>query len=94
MSIEDTGKHYRFSFTKKLTETDIKNGYVTINLDPFRIATIYKMSSFALQTILKKCLCAGNRGHNSVVEDLKDIICAAQREIEILEEDAVNSELK
>ena len=70
----DTGKHYRYE-------------YKGIKLDPYRIAHIYKMQSFAMQTILKKCLCAGNRGHNNYKEDLQDIICAAQREIEIIEED-------
>lgn len=47
---EDAGNHYRFS-------------YKGINLDPFRIAKIYNMQSFALMTVLKKILCAGGRGH-------------------------------
>lgn len=73
-TIEDTGSHYRFE-------------YKGIKLDPFRISQIYGMTSFAMMTILKKCLCAGNRGHNSYREDLLDIINAAQREIEIIDED-------
>jgi len=72
--IADPGKHYRFE-------------YKEINLDPFRIAKIYNMQSFALMTILKKCLCAGNRGHKDYKQDLLDIISAAEREIEIIEED-------
>lgn len=71
---EDAGKHYRYS-------------YKGINLDPFRIAIIYEMKSFAMMTILKKCLCAGNRGHKDYKQDLRDIICAAERELEIVEED-------
>jgi len=73
---EDAGKHYRFS-------------YKGINLDPFRIAKIYEMKSFAMMTILKKCLCAGERGHKDYEQDLKDIINAAERELEIIKEDKI-----
>jgi hypothetical protein len=83
----DQGAHYRYSYTVKLTEADKERGFVTINLDPFRIADIYGMTSFPLMTILKKCLCAGNRGHKDMAQDLKDIINAAQRKLQMLEED-------
>lgn len=67
---KDPGAHYRYTFYEH-------------KLDPFLIAKIYKMDDFALMTILKKCLCAGNRGHKDKVQDLKDIISAAERGIEI-----------
>lgn len=70
----DPGNHYRFQ-------------YKGIKLDPYRIAAIYNMQSFAMMTILKKCLCAGSRGHKNYEQDLKDIICAAERELEIINED-------
>jgi hypothetical protein len=70
----DTGTHYRFM-------------YKGIKLDPFRIAKIYEINDFALQTILKKCLCAGERGHKDKRRDLEDIITAAKRAIEIIDED-------
>jgi hypothetical protein len=84
---QDPGIHYRYSRTVILTQNDIDRGSVTINLDPFRIADIYGMTNFALMTILKKCLCAGNRGHKGLVQDLRDIICAANRMLQMLEED-------
>ena len=71
--INDLGKHYRFS-------------YKGINLDPFRIADIYGLD-FPQSTILKKVLCTGNRGHKDTIQDYKDIICAAQRAIEMVIED-------
>ena len=40
-----------------------------------------------LQRAIYETLCAGNRGHNDLREDLKDIICAAQRKLEMLDED-------
>lgn len=70
----DTGTHYRFE-------------HKGIKLDPFRIAQIYGMTDFCMMTILKKTLCAGNRGHKDFEQDLKDIICAAQRKLEMLSED-------
>ncbi len=72
--LDDPGKHYRYT-------------YKDINLDPFRIAKIYGMTSFPMQTILKKVLCAGERGHKDYTQDLKDIISAAQRELQMLDED-------
>lgn len=86
---EDTGTHYRFSYIVPVTSADFARGTITINLDPFRIAAIYGMKSFAAQTILKKVLCTGNRGHNSTKEDIDDIICACRRWLQMLEEDAL-----
>jgi hypothetical protein len=71
---QDAGAHYRIQ-------------YKGFNLDPFRIAKIYGMTSFPMMTILKKVLCAGNRGHKNYEQDLKDIICAVQRELEMIKED-------
>lgn len=86
---EDTGKHYRFTYRVTLKEQDIKNGFVDVKLDPYRIFKIYKIVSPPIQHLLKKGLCCGNRGHNDYKEDVKDIICAAKRELEMLEEDEV-----
>jgi len=71
---EDQGAHYRFE-------------YKGIKLDPARILTIYRQGDPLLGAIVKKALCAGNRGHKDFEQDLKDIICAAERRLEMLEED-------
>jgi hypothetical protein len=73
----DPGAHYRYT-------------YKGIKLDPFRIAKIYSMTDFELMTILKKVLKAGDRGHKDKRQDLLDIINAAQRAIEIMDEDTDN----
>lgn len=70
----DPGAHYRYT-------------YKGIKLDPFRIANIYGISDFARQTILKKVLRCGAGGHKDARQDLLDIISAAQRGIEMLDED-------
>lgn len=71
---QDPGAHYRYE-------------YRGIKLDPFRIAHIYGMTDNALFTILKKCLRAGRGGHKNLRQDLLDIINAAQRRLEMLDED-------
>ena len=88
--MEDAGKHYRFEYKVNITLENLADNYVTIKLDPFRIAKIYGMEDFAMQTILKKVLCAGNRGNKSFEQDLLDIVSAAQRRLEILNEDKSN----
>ena len=81
---EDNGKHYRFETTVKVPEGAKE---VTLKLDPFRIAEIYGMTDFALLTVLKKVLCAGNRGHKDLRKDIEDCICALERKIEMMNED-------
>lgn len=71
--VYDAGLHYR----KK---------YKGIKLDPIRIAEIYKINSVQF-TILKKVLVTGKRGYKDVVQDYKDIINAASRALEMIEED-------
>lgn len=71
---EDTGQHYRFEY----------NG---VKLDPARIMLIYKVTHPLQCSIIKKSLCAGNRGKKDLVHDIKDIITAAERWLEIIEED-------
>jgi hypothetical protein len=88
--MKDQGSHYRHEYTVVLTEEDIKAGKVTIKLDPFRIASVYKMEDFSMKTILKKCLKAGDRGHKDFKTDLLDIINAAERRLEMLYEDRSN----
>lgn len=91
---DDPGQHYRTVYRHYLDDEDKRRGYVDIQFDPFRIAALYRMASFALQTILKKCLKAGDRGHKDKRQDLRDIISAAERELQIMDEDARNKVLE
>jgi hypothetical protein len=73
----DTGLHYRRKF----------RGY---NLDPARICEVYEITNVLQGTLVKKALCMGERGHKSQVEDLLDIITAADRMIEMILENEEN----
>jgi hypothetical protein len=70
---DDPGAHYRYE-------------YKGIKLDPARIARIYGVTDGMIFTILKKCLRMG-RAHKDKRQDLLDIISAAKRELEMMDED-------
>ena len=74
MKKKDAGAHYRYM-------------YKGIKLDPARIVMIYGCTNPMAGTIVKKALCAGNRGHKDLIQDLDDIISAAERWKEIVNED-------
>jgi len=71
---KDQGKHYRFE-------------YRGIKLDPARICKIYGVNSLLVGQAIKKLLVAGGRGNKSYEQDLKDVICAVNRELEMIKED-------
>jgi len=74
---KDTGKHYRAE-------------YKGLKLDPARICQIYGVSSILQSQIIKKTLLAGKRGHKSILQDIDDIICSAERWKEMVIEDSFN----
>lgn len=78
-SLVDHGGHYRFE-------------YKGIKLDPARIVTIYGCDNLMAGTIVKKALLAGRRGPKDTIQDLNDIICAAERWIEMIKEDDYGTE--
>lgn len=55
-------------------------------IDPYRIADLYGLHPCA-DHIMKKSLCAGNRGHKDTLRDIQDIIDTAERWKQMIEED-------
>lgn len=55
-------------------------------IDPYRIADLYDLHPCA-DHIMKKSLCAGNRGHKDTLRDIQDIIDTAERWKQMIEED-------
>lgn len=84
---KDAGEHYRKFVKVKITEHDIKNGFVLYQIDPARICKTFGVNSLLIGQAVKKLLVAGGRGHKNKKQDLLDIINAANREIEMMEED-------
>lgn len=56
-------------------------------IDPYRIADLYNLHPCA-DHIMKKSLCAGNRGHKDTLRDIQDIIDTAERWKQMIEEDS------
>lgn len=87
---EDKGSHYRYSYTVKVTEEDLERGFVSIKLDPYRICKICSLEGGPLEHIAKKSLRGMGKGHS--LKDLyKEIICCAERGLEMIEEDENNA---
>lgn len=61
--------------------------YKGIKLDPARICKVYGQTDILMTTIVKKALAAGERGHKDFRQDLIDIISAAERRLEMMDED-------
>ena len=75
----DVGAHYRFVFRKKLTDAEIKNGFAVVDLDFYRVADVCGFKHPAQQHVIKKLWNPGNRGHNSLLDDINDCIGALKR---------------
>lgn len=91
---QDNGSHYRYTYRVPVSSFNAECGELTIRLDPFRIASIYGITSFPQLTVLKKILCTGNRGAKSLRTDIDDCICALERWKELLDEDALLDKVK
>lgn len=84
----DTGSHYRHEITFNLTDLDCSMGWVTIQLDPARIAELYKITNHMQFFVIKKGLKAGARGHKDIKRDIADIRNACDRWEQMLDEDS------
>lgn len=80
--------HYKYEYRRKLTLDDMSNQYVTIKLDPYRIADIYGVQGGAREQILKKSLRWTTKGDDEK-QVIKEIMQACERRLEMLEEDAL-----
>lgn len=79
--------HYqKYVYRVKLSDQDVKNGFVDVKLDPYRVASVCGVGGGALEHCLKKAMRGTDKGH-----DLRyvynEIIKAAMRGIEMIDED-------
>lgn len=61
-------------------------------LDVYRILQEFDVTCPVAQHVLKKALCAGQRGHKDVRQDWQDIADSAARKLEMLDEDSGKTE--
>ncbi|MDB4312246.1 hypothetical protein N9937_02325 [bacterium] len=75
---EDKGSHYRYSFKAKIDKEDLLNGYVEVNLDPYRVCEVYGVGGGAREHIVKKALRGVDKGHTTK-ELLDELQCCLDR---------------
>ena len=57
------------------------------HIDVYRVLELFEVTDPALQHIIKKALCAGQRGAKDFRKDLEEIVDTGNRRIEMLDED-------
>ena len=82
-----TPKHYNRIYTRRLSPAEVMEKEVSIIMDPYRVAKTYGITGGAREQILKKVLRWTNKGHTEK-QVLEEIIKAAQRNIQMIDEDA------
>ena len=70
-------------YQKVIYGKDQNGNVVKCIVDVYDFLEAWKTTNPALQHLIKKALQPGERGHKSLIEDLKDIIASAQRALEI-----------
>lgn len=79
-----TNKNNRLTkYQKYIYGKDQNGNVVKCIVDVYDVLEAWKTTNPALQHLIKKALQPGERGHKSLIEDLKDIIASAQRALEI-----------
>jgi hypothetical protein len=82
--------HYdKYLYKVKVNQDDADKGFVTVKLDPYRVAKVCNIGGGALEQTLKKSMRGTDKGHSERVV-LEEIICAAKRGIDMLDEDGIN----
>lgn len=73
---------------KSFESHDINGSPIEIDVwvDVYDVIKAFNVTSGPMQHALKKVLCAGERGHKDLLEDLNDIIVCVEREIEMVKE--------
>nr|DAF78064.1 MAG TPA: hypothetical protein [Caudoviricetes sp.] len=73
---------------KSFESHDINGSPIEIDVwvDVYDVIKAFNVTSGPMQHALKKVLCAGERGHKDLLEDLNDIIACVEREIEMVKE--------
>jgi hypothetical protein len=59
-------------------------------IDVYRILDLFDVTCPVMQHIVKKALCAGQRGHKNLERDVQDIIDSALRKQEMIQENLNN----
>jgi len=79
--------HYdKYMYRVNIKPEDAVRGYIEVKLDPYRVGKVCGVGGGALEQCLKKAMRGTDKGH-SEKRVLEEIISAAKRGLEMIEED-------
>lgn len=82
----DPGAHYRWEIRRRITDDDIARGWVSVKLDPYRIARVAGIQGGPHEHSVKKLLRGEAKGHEAR-ELIREVRCCLDRWEEMLDED-------
>lgn len=80
----DAGQHYRYSFRLNITQDDIDEGFVMVNIDPYRISEVYNLGGWR-EHLFKKVIRGLDKGH-TIDELIDELQCTLDRAKQMREE--------
>lgn len=89
----DPGRHYRWEIRRRITDTDISRGWVSVKVDPYRIAKVAGVGGGPHEHATKKLLRGEAKGHEAR-ELIREVRCCLDRWEEMLEEDEEEARCK
>lgn len=92
---KDVGQHYRYGMKVRLSQSDIDNGFIYINLDPYRICDLYQVGGGPREHIVKKGLRGVSKGHTEreLIRELRGCIDRWEQMIDENEQNGMKDEL-
>jgi len=74
-------------YDKELRPSKLVNNVLqdVVIVDVYDVIKAFNVTSAPMQHLLKKALCAGDRGHKDRRQDIVDIIDSAKRELEMID---------
>jgi len=82
----DPGAHYRWEIRRRITDDDIARGWVSVKLDPYRIARVAGIQGGPHEHATKKLLRGEAKGHEAR-ELIREVRCCLDRWEQMLDED-------
>jgi len=82
----DPGAHYRWEIRRRITDDDIARGWVSVKVDPYRIARVAGLGGGPHEHSVKKLLRGEAKGHEAR-ELIREVRCCLDRWSEMLDED-------
>jgi hypothetical protein len=82
----DLGFHYRNTYSRKLTDSEVTCGHLTLKIDPYRVCKMMGVGGGPREHAMKKLMRGGDKGHSEAMM-WEEVIACATRALEMIVED-------